>query len=139
MKNVGQILQDHSLKRTSLRLSVLGLFVNHSKALGVSDFDDELDSFDRVTLYRTLRTFEEKGIIHKVMDGHRGTKYALCADQCTDHEHHDEHVHFHCNECGETICLSDVIVPSIKVPAGFAVHHEHTYLEGVCDHCNHKI
>ena len=35
---------------------------------------------DRITIYRTLKTFEEKGIVHGIEEGTTEVKYALCQE-----------------------------------------------------------
>ena len=36
---------------------------------------------DRITMYRTLKTFEEKGILHSIKGEGDEAKYALCNDR----------------------------------------------------------
>ncbi|MBA9079148.1 MULTISPECIES: hypothetical protein [Rufibacter] len=43
----------------------------------------DFEQADCVTLYRTLKTFEEKGLMQQVIDGAEPTKYALCQEDCT--------------------------------------------------------
>jgi Fur family ferric uptake transcriptional regulator len=93
------------------------------------------EGYDRVTLYRTLKTFQEKGLIHKVLDDHGATKYAPCSD-CTVEEHHHEHIHFKCNKCGNTVCLEDVNIPKTDLPAGYIVEERNILISGICNKCN---
>jgi len=37
-----------------------------------------LEKTDRVTLNRSIKTFEEHGVIHRIDNGTRITKFALC-------------------------------------------------------------
>ena len=119
-----------------MRTAVLDLLISENKALAIKDFDQQLTDYDRVTLYRTLKTFEDQGIIHSIVDGNRQTSYALCSHHCTEHHHHDEHIHFHCTKCEKTICLDDTAAPVITTPAGFQVNQVQLLVEGVCDTCN---
>ena len=48
-----------------------------------------LKSTDRVTLYRTLQTLSDKGIIHKAAHIDNEDYYAICEHSCTA----DEHIH----------------------------------------------
>lgn len=132
-----RLLEKHNLRRTNMRKQVLQLFLQaKSKALSNSDLEKALNKPDRITLYRTLKTFEKRGLIHQAVDGSGTTKYALCSDTCTEHEHHDEHAHFHCNKCGDTICLDEKVKPQVKVPAGFEVTQTYLVLEGKCENCS---
>ena len=92
-------LKEFNLRQTDARAEVLDVFFADSYALAHADIETRLaDKFDRVTVYRTLKTFLEKGILHKVLDDEGSTKYALCKQQChqTAHAHHHDHVHFKC-------------------------------------------
>lgn len=132
----GQILKDSKLRSTSSRSAILGLFLNNDHALSYSDIEREVStSFDRVTVYRTLKTFLDKGIIHKILDDTGGLKYGLCSDHCSRAEHHHDHVHFKCNQCGQTSCLDEVEIPGINLPRGYKVEEINLLIQGVCSNC----
>ena len=64
-----QILQSHRLRITDCRLVIIQEFLDKNVALSHADLEDTLNKkFDRVTIYRTLKTFLEKDLIHKVLD-----------------------------------------------------------------------
>ena len=66
------LLKDFKLRTIPSRERVLHLFVSNQRALSYSDIEHEIaSSFDRVTVYRTLQAFLEKGVIHKVLDDTR--------------------------------------------------------------------
>lgn len=133
------ILKDFSLRLTDCREEVLDAFYTQNHALAHSDLEEQLaERFDRVTLYRTLKTFLEKGIIHKVLDDEGGTKYALCKDNChtPDHQHHHDHVHFKCSVCGQTTCLDKVHIPAFELPLGYQRLETNLLVQGVCPLCN---
>lgn len=137
-KDAEHILKENKLKRTSVRLGVLKVFLDHEEALSHQDIENRFDQIDRITLYRTLRTFEEKGIIHKALDGSEKQKYALCPEECTEHDHQDEHAHFYCFDCGKTICLSEVSLPEIQAPVGYQLQQAYIVLQGICEECSRK-
>lgn len=131
-----KILQDFDLRTTTSRSAILKLFIKKSFALSYSDIEKEVaDTFDRVTVYRTLKTFLDKGVIHKVLDDEGGLKYALCNELCNNHEHHHEHVHFKCEVCGQTSCLEEVTIPSISLPEGFKPKEVNLLIQGTCSKC----
>lgn len=131
------ILQHHGLRITAVRDKVLQLFLEAGQtALSNADIEKHFKHLDRITLYRTLRTFEEKGLIHQVIDNSGTPKYAHCSGDCTEHDHHDEHAHFHCVKCEKTICLEDTTLPAVKTPSGFKVAEKHLVLSGTCDTCS---
>ncbi len=131
-----QKLKESELRTTAIRKDVLQLFLEQKgTALSSKEIENALENPDRITLYRTLKVFEQNGVIHQAMDGSGTLKYALCVDDCSVHDHHDEHAHFHCLECGKTICLEGHIDSKVKVPKGFSIRHMHLVIEGQCSDC----
>ena len=131
-----QILKDFRLRKTSSRSEILNLFIAHPYALSYSDIEKEVAaSYDRVTVYRTLKTFLDKGVVHKVLDDAGSLKYALCKDHCTSGEHHHEHVHFKCVNCGQTNCLEDVKIPAVQLPKGYRARELNLLIQGSCSKC----
>ncbi|MTI23130.1 transcriptional repressor [Fulvivirga sp. RKSG066] len=128
-------LRKFQLKSTPCRTEVLQLFFDNDHALSNAFIEKNISSsFDRVTVYRTLKSFEEKGLIHKVLDDNGITKYALCQD-CSTHHHHHEHVHFKCETCGQTTCIESVDIPEVKLPKGYKVKERNLLIQGVCEQC----
>ena len=106
------LLKKNNLSKTESRKGILDLFLHTKGALAHADIEKKTAAaFDRVTVYRTLQTFVDYGIIHQIPTTDNTILYALCKDDCEAGHHHDEHVHFVCNKCENTICLDDVIVP----------------------------
>lgn len=89
-----------------------------NKTLAHADIETNYkNKFDRVTLYRTLTTFIESGILHKVSDNSGVAKFALCQHHdCNQHKHEDNHVHFKCNICNKIECLHELSIPDFKLP-----------------------
>ena len=129
-------LKHLGIRKTPIRMEMLEIFIGSAgKALSNRDIELELEDPDRITVYRTLKTFEQKGLIHQVMDGTGVTKYAICIDDCDDHSHHDEHAHFRCEKCGKTTCLDGNITLPNDIPAGYQINNAHLVLEGRCAEC----
>jgi Fur family ferric uptake transcriptional regulator len=130
------ILKKNQLSVTDARKKILDLFLKSSGALAHADIEKSTDaSFDRVTVYRTLQTFVDKGIVHHIPTTDNSILYALCKDNCVEGHHHDNHVHFICDECNKTICLEDITVPEVKLPKGFKPKHAEMVVNGICDDC----
>jgi Fur family ferric uptake transcriptional regulator len=133
---IKQMLDQHGLRHTRNRQQVLKVFLNESKiALSSADIEGRLDGMDRVTLYRTLKSFEQSGLIHQAYDETQTVKYALCGKDCSVVAHHDEHAHFHCEACGDTICLEEARIPSFKALGSYKVTSAKLMLSGYCDKC----
>jgi Fur family ferric uptake transcriptional regulator len=130
------ILRNNRLSVTDSRQKILELFLQSNGALAHADIEKQTnENFDRVTIYRTLQSFVEKGLIHLIPTTDNAVKYALCKDDCEAGHHHDNHVHFICGECGKTTCLDDVTIPSVKLPKGFSPGHAEMVVTGVCGEC----
>ncbi|MFB6455790.1 Fur family transcriptional regulator [Chitinophaga sp. Hz27] len=135
-ERISALLKDSKLSVTDTRTKILELFMKSDGALEHSDFEKLAGkSFDRVTVYRTLQTFLDKGIIHKIPTTDTSVRYAVCKSECTEHHHHDHHVHFRCEACGNTICLDETNVPDIQLPKGFAARNVEVVVSGVCKSC----
>jgi Fur family ferric uptake transcriptional regulator len=136
-KRIDDILKRNQLSVTSGRRKILELFLHHEGALSHSDIERKAgEKFDRVTVYRTLQIFLEKGLIHNIPTADNSIRYALCKDNCSGGHHQDDHVHFICNACGNTVCLEEVNVPAIKLPRGFIAEQVEMLVSGVCKSCN---
>ncbi|MGG9970689.1 Fur family transcriptional regulator [Ferruginibacter sp. SUN002] len=130
------ILKRNNLSVTDGRKKILELFLKSDGALEHADIEKFTgETFDRVTVYRTLQTFVDKGIIHHIPTTDNSILYALCKDNCEAGHHHDNHVHFVCEQCNKTICLEDVIVPQVKLPKGFKPSHAEMVVNGICADC----
>jgi Fur family ferric uptake transcriptional regulator len=133
---MADLLKRNHLSVTDSRRKILSLFLQSKDALTHSDIEKKAgEKFDRVTIYRTLQTFVEKGIIHSIPTADNAVRYALCKD-CTEGHHHDDHVHFMCSTCQATICLDDVVSPKVDLPKGYIAHDMQMVIHGVCKDCN---
>ena len=116
-QSINDLLKKNQLSVTDSRISILELFLFSEGALAHADIEKQTgEKFDRVTVYRTLQSFMEKGIVHTIPTADNSIRYALCKDDCSEGHHHDNHVHFLCNECSKTTCLDAVTVPEVKLP-----------------------
>lgn len=134
-----EILRKNNLSVTDSRRNILHLFMNqNASALRHSDIEHRLEGLDRVTIYRTLQAFAEKGIIHTIPGSDGAARYALCKSGCEEGHHHDDHVHFICVKCGATQCLDDVHVPFVRMPDGFEATKTEMVVSGICANCRKK-
>ncbi len=134
-KKLENLLQEKLINPTAMRLIVLDFLQKQIKAVSLTDIELGLGRTDRVTVYRTIKKFEEHGIVHSIDDRSGAPKYALCIEDCNTVGHHDLHVHFHCNTCQEMFCLPDSILPAIPLPNGFKSEEMNLIVKGTCDKC----
>lgn len=131
-----ELLKRNRLSVTGSRKKILQLFLEEKGALAHGDIEKKAaEKFDRVTVYRTLQTFVDKGIIHTIPTDDNSIRYALCRDACTEGHHHDHHVHFVCNRCNITYCLDDVVTPELHLPEGYETNQIEVVAKGICRNC----
>lgn len=130
-----EILKRINLKVTQPRLLVLEILDQNNHAVSQPFLEKILlKQVDRVTLYRVLSIFEQKGVVHKII-GHKGTiNYALCTN-CTHEHHNDQHLHFNCIKCDKIFCLA-VNVPTVEMPLGYQIHSFNHLAQGICQSCS---
>jgi Fur family transcriptional regulator, ferric uptake regulator len=137
LPRIEEILRRNQLSVTDTRKKILELFLKSNGAIEHADIGRKAgEKFDRVTVYRTLQSFVEKGIVHTIPTSDNTIKYALCKDECGHGHHHDNHVHFICDTCGETTCLEHVTVPEVMLPRGFKMTRSEMVVSGICGNCH---
>lgn len=131
------LLKEHNLRHTQGRETILSVFTEKEAALSHADVEDCLpENFDRVTIYRTLKSFVENGLLHKIADNEGTAKYALCNHQCSTDKHHHDHIHFKCEKCGDTTCIDSVGIPHFQLPVGYSSNEVNLLVQGKCPKCN---
>lgn len=128
-------LKSKDISPTAMRILVLEFLQRQHSAVSLQDVENGFAQADRTTLYRTLKTFEEKGLVHSIHDGTDATKYALCAEACKAGDHYDLHLHFYCLNCRQTYCLPKQQVPDITMPGGYELKELSLVAKGICEDC----
>ena len=136
METIEQILESKKIRVTAMRLLIYKFLAENQVAATLSDVENAFEKADRTTLYRTVKTFVERDIVHQIDDGTGIVKYALCEQNCSCEIETDLHLHFHCNNCNETVCLTEHKIPKIKVPDGFVSENINLVVKGMCDKCS---
>ena len=146
MEPVEKILQQKSVRITPMRQLLLEYFLNENNIVGLTELEKAFPRADRITIYRTLKTFAEKGIVHEVGNGTSEMKYALCKprlpggrEHCTELKHIDRHPHFHCSKCREMNCLESVFIPAVDLPEGYFAEEINMVIKGICKKCNEAV
>jgi Fur family transcriptional regulator, ferric uptake regulator len=135
-KNTEEKLLQKNAKPTSMRILIYDLLSSQKVALSLSEIESTFEYADRITIYRTLKTFEEKGIIHSIQENNT-TKYILCDDMCNEETHNDWHLHFYCKICKQTTCKEDVIIPK-TIKGDFRIDEIRFFAKGICEKCLSK-
>ncbi len=132
-------LRRHAVRLTLVRRAVLEVLLHSPFALSGSEIEKQLaPAADRITLYRTLRTFEEKGLVHRVVDHSETVRYAVYARPtavAAASPATTDHVHFKCTACQHIYCLSQVPVPAVVLPGRYHTERRDYLLSGICERC----
>jgi Fur family transcriptional regulator, ferric uptake regulator len=135
------ILKANGLRVTQARIAVLEVLMQQNGPISHQQIESKLEAqdsrIDRVTIYRTLHSLTECGILHRIMGIDRSFSYAYKRDDTHQDHHGSEHAHFVCERCTHTFCLTEVDMPkSIVTPTGFELKHTEVKLFGYCPECN---
>lgn len=132
--DIEQKLKDNGIKPTAVRINVLSVLMDSRTAVSAKEVEIRLESIDKVTLYRTLKIFEQNKIVHTIQDGTNELKYAACEEGC-ECAPEDQHVHFHCEKCDETYCLTKAQIPPVSIPMSFTPKSVSMVFQGLCSSC----
>ncbi|CAI8173680.1 MAG: Uncharacterised protein [SAR116 cluster bacterium] len=116
MKEIEKRLNDNGVRPTAMRILIYRYMAEKEIAVALTDIENVFAKADRTTLYCTLKTFEQKGIVHQINDDTHISKFALCEPGCNCELEQDLHLHFHCTNCDETVCLTEQKIPHINLP-----------------------
>ncbi len=135
------LLRSNGLRITPARMAVLEVLMHQQGPISHQQLEGLLNQngshIDRVTIYRTLHSLTECGILHKITGADRTFSYGYRNDDNQEEHHGMEHPHFVCEKCAHTYCLPDVpILNSIATPSGFELKHTEIKLFGYCPECN---
>jgi len=131
------LLEKHFVKPTPMRMLVLEQFVINNNSLSLDEIENLLYPSDRITIYRTLNTFEKNGLIHKIENQNKGTNYALCSNECDIENHIDTHPHFFCEKCLKIFC-TDIFkfkIEENQLTSRYLVKNINIKITGICDKC----
>jgi Fur family ferric uptake transcriptional regulator len=129
-----KLLKAAKLKRTQPRRMVLGVLLAADRPQTADEIITIIGKAgpNKVTIYRTLESFVETGLVHRAYVDGRGRHYEF-ADRCSERQCHP---HFVCIDCGQTHCMTEISVPmATSPPAGFVIRRQQVRLEGLCPKC----
>lgn len=136
MTEVEKTLDNKSIRPTAMRILIYKYMASKNTAVALTDIENAFEKAERTTLYRTLKTFEKKGIVHQIDDGTNISKFALCQPGCNCEIDQDLHLHFHCSHCDKTVCLTEHKIPHINLPKGYIAEDANLVIKGICDLCS---
>jgi Fur family ferric uptake transcriptional regulator len=133
------LLKDFHLSQTRIREGLLRVLIESEIALSAIEISRRMEiECDRVTLYRNLKIFVEKGIVHQIFVDNLESKYVLPDRNLQSAGHGSEHIHFKCINCNVVQCLHDNPVLEVALPEGFKKLESNYVIFGLCNLCNQK-
>ena len=81
METIEQLLESKDIRITAMRLLIYKFLAEKEIAVTLSDIENAFEKADRTTLYRTIKTLDEKAIGHQIDDGKGITKDAMCENE----------------------------------------------------------
>lgn len=135
-QKIHRMLEKAGIRPSPARILTLKTLMESNRPLSGLEIENALESIDRSTITRTLSILNEEHLIHAIADGSGSMKYEICiADNELD-QHNDQHAHFHCRVCGNTICLREVEIPEFKLEDGYKQETLTFVITGVCPNCS---
>ncbi|MCL4503456.1 MAG: transcriptional repressor [Deltaproteobacteria bacterium] len=138
-----QWLADQGLKLTATRLAVLQILGASPRALRAQEILEAIRArrrVNKVTVYRILEDFTQRGMVRRLSLEGRVNHYELAC------EHHPPHPHFQCHACREIQCLDPAPMtrmwtacgPNFRGPVGNRADHIDIRVEGLCHKCREE-
>ncbi|WP_429379410.1 Fur family transcriptional regulator [Mucilaginibacter sp. UYCu711] len=133
-----RLLKQHLLKVTGLRIGLLKVLATCQTAITRVQLETSQELVcDRVTLYRLLKTFERRRLIHKLLDKQGKASYTLNNYSFKgDSVRQPASLHFNCTVCRAIYRLDKVEIPVMKVPLDYELESLNITATGICPVCN---
>jgi Fur family ferric uptake transcriptional regulator len=129
-EDLRNLLKQHHVYITTARLAMLEIFLQTNEALTYNHFLTQASlRVDRITIFRTLKLFVNKKIIHRIPAPDGIKRYLL---QQTSS---DVHSNFICSGCKKVTPLKTIVRPKIKLPKGFTQQNIEIMIGGLCNSC----
>lgn len=125
------LLRSAGLRSTRTRTAILDELADQAGPLPHVQLLAGLgDAFDRVTVYRTLKTLIASDLVG--IAGHEGGQPLYVLGRA----HVEDHAHFVCTQCSESRCLPQLEISGDLAPEWqSAVHAATLQLSGTCPGC----
>ncbi len=132
-----EILKTFGLYDTASRSEILNILIDSKLALSMVEIKKMLEQdCNRITLYRNLKLFTKKGILHQIHVDGQVSKYVLPDSIMKPETSYSEHLHFNCMECKQVKCLTDYTIDSVDLPEGYKMLGANFVVFGICNLCN---
>jgi len=130
-----ELLRAADGRLTPARLAVLEMLLGSTVALSHHELENAIEQrgldVDRVTLYRVLDWLVERDLAHRIAAEDRIWRF-----NAVDRLQAGDHAHFHCNQCGEIVCLDGPdSATAFALPKGYQLERTEITIHGRCPRC----
>lgn len=135
MKSIIEVLKEYEIAPSMQRVKILEYLRNY-KTHPTADMIyqalmDEIPTLSKTTVYNTLKTFTEKGLL---------VALSLFENEVRYEYNTDPHIHFKCIKCGKIYDLDRAYdLYSNDEIDGHKVIEHHVNLKGICKVCVNEI
>ena len=107
-----RVLEEAHLYCTKARIAILTVLLEAARPLRQDQIAEQMapSATNKVTIYRTLESLIEAGLVHRAFMEARAWHFEL-ANRCTETQCHP---HFTCRNCGATHCMPGMSLPMAK-------------------------
>jgi len=129
------ILKQNGLKITQNRLDVLSIFLGSEKAFTLLDLEKIFYcQHDRSSIFRSLQTYSEKGILEKFCNASGTSIYTLNLNKpdCNGQSH------FKCKDCETVVSLPNLPDEYLQLLGKNKMETMNLLIEGTCENCQNK-
>ena len=134
MEKYVETLQEHDIRPTANRLIIMKALNEANHPLSLAELEEQLVTLDKSSIFRVLTTFRDNHLVHAIENGSNSIVYELCLSHSGETDD-DTHVHFFCEQCHSTFCLTDITIPTVELPAGYRMQTRNYLVKGICPNC----
>lgn len=133
-EDIVKILEEKNIQASYQRLKILELLMKDRCHPSVDDIYKkllpEIPTLSKTTVYNTLKTFTDKGIVSMVTTEDDEIRYDYSESP---------HLHFKCKKCGTLYDIfHDCSVLKQKEIDGHIIDEHYFYFRGICKNCRKK-
>ncbi|MFH0975026.1 MAG: Fur family transcriptional regulator [Spirochaetota bacterium] len=128
---IKNILSENTIKPSLHRMKILEYLLkmkNHPTVDTIyKDISGDIPTLSKTTVYNTLKTFQDSGIVQAITIEDNEVKYDASVEK---------HAHFKCNVCGQLYDVPmDTKVLYIKSIGGHLIKETQLFFKGICKAC----
>jgi Fe2+ or Zn2+ uptake regulation protein len=129
--DIKNMLIENGIKPSLHRMKILEYLLdrkNHPTVDSIfKDISGDIPTLSKTTVYNTLKTFQDYGLVHGVTIEDNEVRYDAILEK---------HAHFKCSKCGQLYDIEmDTKVLHLKSVSGHVVKESHLYFKGICKSC----